>query len=125
MVIETRLSIRFTRLKQFDISKVIEESSALPLSNTMAAVDVGVRDVPPINDDLDELFNYDVDNDLLRELDTNMDVAPKQSTTSRVMEGGLDSGLGLDEEIKITKKRAPIAKLDETRYDLKAMSNLV
>ena len=90
----------------------------------MAAVDVGVRDVPPINDDLDELFNYDVDNDLLRETDTNMDVAPKQSTTSREKDGILD-GLGLDEEIKVTKKRAPIAKLDENRYGFEDLINVV
>ncbi|KAG8530064.1 uncharacterized protein KY384_005546 [Bacidia gigantensis] len=80
----------------------------------MAAVDVGVRNAPPINDDLDNLFNYEVDNELLRDVDTNMDVTPKGQAKAKQQNssGGI---LGLDEEIKVTKKRAPIAKLDEAR----------
>lgn len=82
----------------------------------MAAVDIGARDVPPVLvDDLDNLFNYEVNDDLFRDVDTNMDVAPKQPPISRTDKGPFDSGLGLDEEIKVTKKRAPIAKLDEGR----------
>ena len=81
----------------------------------MAAVDVGARNVPPMDDDLDNLFNYEIDNDLLREVDTNMDAPPRQHSTSKATDGALEAGLGLDEEIKITRRRAPIPKLDENR----------
>ena len=80
----------------------------------MAAVDVGTRNAPPVNDDLDDLFNYDVDNDLFKEVDTNMDVAREQPIASRSKDLA-GSGLGLEKEIKVTKKRAPIPKLDESR----------
>ena len=95
-------------------SQPTNKGSLHSIQATMAAVDVGARDVPPINDDIDELFNYEVDNDLFQEVDTNMDVAPKQPS-ARTRDGTLEGGLGLDEEIKITKKRAPISKLDESR----------
>lgn len=81
----------------------------------MAAVDIGTRDAPLVNDDLDDLFNYNVDHDLFKEVDTNMDVAREQPIASRPKDLA-GSGLGLDEEIKVTKKRAPIAKLDESRF---------
>ena len=85
----------------------------------MAAVDIGARDVPPEPvDDLDNLFNYEVDNGLFQDVDTNMDIASKQPTASRTDKGAFGGSLGLDEEIKFTKKRAPIAKLDEARFVL-------
>jgi len=81
----------------------------------MAAVDVGAGGVP--GDDLDDLFDYNVDNDIFRDVDTNMDVPTNTFTTApRPDEKGFSSGLGLDEEIKVTKRRTPIAKLDENRY---------
>ena len=82
----------------------------------MATVDIGARSDPPTNDDLDNVFNYDIDNDLFKDVDTNMDVAPKQNTILRKEKDILSGGLGLDEEIKIRKKRKPVAKLDEDRY---------
>ena len=81
----------------------------------MAGVDIGARDNPPINDDLDNVFNYDVDNDLFKDVDINMDVAPKPTAGQNKERAPFSGGLGLDEEIKVSKKRAPIAKLDETR----------
>lgn len=81
----------------------------------MAAVDIGARDNPPINDDLDNVFNYDVDNDLFKDVDISMDVAPKPTTGQNNEKGLFSGGLGLDEEIKVRKKRAPVAKLDENR----------
>lgn len=82
----------------------------------MAAVDVGTRNAPPANDDLDDIFNnYEVDPALFQDVDTNMDVAPKQPATHKSKDNVFDGGLGLDEEVKVTKKRAPIAKLDEAK----------
>jgi replication fork protection complex subunit Csm3/Swi3 len=64
-------------------------------------------------DDLDDLFDYDVNrDDVLRDVDPNMDapIVPKLS-------GGKENalGLGIDEEIKIIKQRKPVPKLDEPR----------
>ena len=66
----------------------------------------------PTADIYDDLFDYDANiDDILPELDTNFDVPAKKS------QGAADAGasLGVDEDIKITKKRRPVAKLDETR----------
>lgn len=82
----------------------------------MAAVEVGARNGPPVNDDLDDIFNnYEVDPALFQDVDTNMDVAPKQPASHKPKNDFFDGGLGLDEEVTVTKKRAPIAKLDEAR----------
>lgn len=81
----------------------------------MAAVDVGTRNGPPLPaDDLDDLFDYDV-GDVFRDVDTNMDATTRAKTVTNgdVKENG--AGLGIDEEIKVVKKRAPVPKLDENR----------
>ncbi len=67
-------------------------------------------------DDLDDLFDYDVNMDLLRDVDTNMDApaAPKLPTKTSGKESAI--GLGIDEEIKVTKQRKPVPQLDEARY---------
>lgn len=61
-------------------------------------------------DELDDLFNYDVGLD---------EIVPDQnvSNTNTKPPGTGDSalGLGLDDEVKVTKKRLPVAKLDEAR----------
>ena len=81
----------------------------------MAPTDVGVRNVPPIDDLDDSLFDYDVD-DVFRDVDTNMDVlaVPKPAVAADGKENG--AGLGIDEEIKVAKKRSPVPKLDENRF---------
>lgn len=66
------------------------------------------------DNDLDSLFNYDIDNnDLFREIDTNIQAPENASAKRKATE--LGGGLGIDEEITITKKRKPVAKLDEAR----------
>jgi replication fork protection complex subunit Csm3/Swi3 len=77
--------------------------------------------VPAERDELDEIFNYDTNIDHildgLENGDYNTDSNNNYSNTNR--ENGMRSGpaqaLGIDEEIKITKQRKTIAKLDETR----------
>ena len=81
----------------------------------MAAVDVTARGDPPINDDLDDLFNFDVPGDLYKDVDTNMDIASAQPPSSTNARKNVDDTLGLDTEIKAKKQRQPIAKLDENR----------
>lgn len=65
-------------------------------------------------DALDDLLDYDVDrNDVFRDVDTNMDISKRLSPSARQTES--NPGLGIDEELKIAKRRKPIAKLDENR----------
>ena len=82
----------------------------------MAAVDVGARHVPPVPaaDHLDDLYNYDV-GDVFRDVNTNIDVSAQHQPAVKANGGEHIAGLGIDEEIKVTKKRAPVPKLDENR----------
>ena len=81
----------------------------------MAATDVVARKVPPIDDIDDSLFNYNV-GDVFRDVDTNMDVPAVQNAATRIDGKKNGTNLGIDEEIKVTKRRAPTAKLDENRF---------
>lgn len=60
----------------------------------------------PTADDLNDLFDYDIGLD---------EVVPDTNNTSKPSAPGDSAGLGLDEEVKVTKKRQPVAKLDEAR----------
>ena len=83
----------------------------------MAAVNVGAHNNPPVPaDDLDDLFDYDVPADIFQDVDTNMEV-PKRPAKAPLGDVSRENGggLGLDEEIKVTKKKAPVAKLDEDK----------
>ncbi len=83
----------------------------------MANVDIGTRNNPPVsNDDLDDLFDYSVPADIFQDVDTDMEV-PKRPAKAPLGDAGKEKigGLGIDEEIKVNKKRAPVAKLDEDR----------
>ena len=81
----------------------------------MAATDIGARNVAPAPaDDLDDLFDYDV-GDVFRDVDTNMDIPASGKSIGRPEAKENGAGLGIDEEIKVTKKRAPVPKLDEDR----------
>ncbi|KAJ5770786.1 uncharacterized protein N7511_002837 [Penicillium nucicola] len=62
----------------------------------------------PTND-LNDLFDYDVGLDEIV-LDKNTTSNTKPATA-----GDPALGLGLDEEVKVTKQRQPVAKLDESR----------
>lgn len=86
----------------------------------MAAVDVGAHDPPSagVADDLDDLVDYNIGN-VFRDVDTNMDVTPQQKVGARVDRQETAAGLGIDEEIKVTKKRVPVPKLDENRFAFK------
>lgn len=73
-----------------------------------------LRDDQPVSPNrADDLFDYDFGLDELLQETPNMpnNGAPMQSSAQD--ESGL--GLGLDEEVKVTKKRQPVAKLDESR----------
>jgi len=85
----------------------------------MAAVDLGARIAPDVAaaDDLDDLFDYNI-GDVFRDVDTNMDIPSQQKTAIRAELKENTIGLGIDEEIKVIKKRAPVPKLDEDRSAL-------
>ncbi|KAK4695410.1 replication fork protection complex subunit TIPIN/Csm3/Swi3, partial [Lecanoromycetidae sp. Uapishka_2] len=81
----------------------------------MAAMETSARNGPPTPaDDLDDLFDYDV-SDVFRDVDTNMDAPTRSKALSNGDGKENGAGLGIDEEIKVLKKRAPIPKLDESR----------
>lgn len=68
-------------------------------------------------DALDDLIDNDMNiNDIYRDVDTNMDVSARRKITSGADGVENSLGLGIDEEVKIVKKRKPVAKLDENRY---------
>lgn len=56
-----------------------------------------------------DLFDYDVG------LDELLQRAPTASSINAPT-GDSGLGLGLDEEVKVARKRQPVAKLDETRW---------
>lgn len=81
---------------------------------------------PITKNTVSDLFNYDIsdDDDPFKDIDEALRVRDDKHTLSpRAMKRKADIDkendiLGLDEEVKITKKRKPIAKLDETRFVL-------
>ncbi|KAJ5486340.1 hypothetical protein N7530_000640 [Penicillium desertorum] len=82
----------------------------------MANANVPERGSSPTAGDLNDLFDYDIGMDEIIP-DSNV-----PNTTSTKASGTGDSalGLGLDEEVKVAKKRQPVAKLDEGRADEQA-----
>lgn len=85
----------------------------------MARPEVGAASGAPQPDDLDALFEVDHGMDemfdaIRREKANkgNNTREPKEVTYGRTRPA---EALGIDEEVKITKKRAPVAKLDEAR----------
>ena len=76
---------------------------------------MATRNIPPIDDIDDSLFNYDV-GDAFRDVDTSMDVSLGQKPAIRTDGKKNGANLGIDEEIKVTKKRVPVPKLDENRF---------
>lgn len=73
---------------------------------------------------VDDLFNYDVGLDeIFQDKPTTTANANANANASKPATGDPTSlGLGLDEEVKVTKKRQPIPKLDEARYALQPLS---
>lgn len=71
---------------------------------------------------VDDLFDYDVD---MQEVFRNANVAIDVSTLEPrglLNSKNADPGLGIDEEIKVTKKRQPIPKLDDNRSRVQLVS---
>lgn len=84
----------------------------------MAAATAGRPAAAAPADDMDDLFDYNVNlDDIFRDVDTNMNVPARATNAAPPPAGRANSvGLGIDEEIKVRKARQPIAKLDEDRY---------
>jgi hypothetical protein len=84
---------------------------------------------PITRNTVSDLLNYDVSDDdgLFKDIDEALRLGDDKPILSpRAVKRKTGNGkendiLGLDEEVKITKKRKPIAKLDETRFVLLAM----
>lgn len=85
----------------------------------MATTTANPPAAPAAHDELDDLFDYNVTlDDVFRDVDTNMQAPTAQKATaipSRTKSSQKVDSLGIDEEVKVQKKRAPIPKLDEDR----------
>jgi replication fork protection complex subunit Csm3/Swi3 len=67
-------------------------------------------------DELDEVLGYDAE---MEEIFSNLhkpDNKERHDSTKERAASFEPENLGIDEEVKITKKRKPIAKLDSSRY---------
>lgn len=65
-------------------------------------------------DKIDDLFNYDVAmDDAFKSADIDDNALTNTGRNGNPI--GASAALGIDKELKITKQRQPIAKLDETR----------
>ncbi|KAL9013976.1 MAG: hypothetical protein Q9173_001359 [Seirophora scorigena] len=85
--------------------------SIAPTSTSIMAPEIPT---PPTGE-VDDLFDYDVN---IQEVFRNANVAMHVSTLEPkglLKSKNADSGLGIDEEIKVTKKRQPIPRLDDNR----------
>lgn len=67
-------------------------------------------------DTLEGLLDFDTNNDdIFRDVDISMDL-PSRRKSSPLAENSKDlSGLGIDEEVQVQKKRKPIVQLNEHR----------
>jgi replication fork protection complex subunit Csm3/Swi3 len=76
-----------------------------------------IRRSEELADDLHDLFDYDVCiSDIFMESQSKQNGnAPSSNSQNRVTSETAPLGLGLDEEVKVVRKRKPVAKLDETR----------
>ncbi|KAL4923266.1 Chromosome segregation in meiosis protein 3 [Aspergillus undulatus] len=74
---------------------------------------------PQPTDHVDDLFDYNVGlDDILQDINTNPINTNPSSTAAPKQSAPPDNAgvvLGLDEEVKVVKKRQPVAKLDENR----------
>ena len=83
----------------------------------MTATDAFRRGLPAVDDTDDSLFDYDV-GDAFRDVDTSMDVPAVHQPAIRINGKEDGASLGIDEEIKFTRKRVPVPKLDVNRFAL-------
>lgn len=99
------------QLCQLRYSPVVRDM-ATPAAKPVAA--------PVPRDELDDLFDYNVTlDDVFRDVDTNMHAPTAPRATAIPSRTKKDShkvdSLGIDEEVKVQRKRTPIPKLDEER----------
>ncbi|KAL8714999.1 MAG: hypothetical protein Q9220_000956 [cf. Caloplaca sp. 1 TL-2023] len=67
------------------------------------------------HDDVDDLFDYNVNmQDIFRDADVEMELPERPQAIESKTNNDV-RGLGIDEEVKVTKKRQPVPKLDEAR----------
>lgn len=67
-------------------------------------------------DTLDDLLDFDTNNnDIFRDVDISMDLPSRGKSSLRAENSKDVSGLGIDEEIQVQKKRKPVVRLDEHR----------
>jgi hypothetical protein len=75
----------------------------------------------PTGNEIDDLFDYDPGiDDVFRDIDTNMDVPATTGKGDRSTgRAGTNNsaGLGIDEEVQITRKKRVNVKLDEKRCE--------
>ena len=73
----------------------------------------------PDNEDLDDLFNYDVGiEDILNEASKTNDASSSNNQNKAAPTKNTSDVLGLDEEVVVEKKRKPTVKFDEARWDM-------
>lgn len=70
----------------------------------------------PTRDTVDALFDETDEEDPFRDFDFDADTRTLQKRKADSDSDKENGDLGVDEQIKITKKRKPTAKLDEDRY---------
>lgn len=81
----------------------------------MAPLNAPRAPASPSFDGNDDLFNSADIDEIFREVDTSTKIDIHAANPSK--NDSKDSGatLGIDEEVKVSKKRKPIAKLDDAR----------
>ena len=77
----------------------------------MAPADPPTRDIPS-DDELDAILNGTLGG---QDIFDTTNVQAQERTSKPQKQGANDAGLGIDEEIKVVKKRQPIPKLNEDR----------
>jgi replication fork protection complex subunit Csm3/Swi3 len=81
----------------------------------MAPLNASRAPASPSFDDNDDLFNSADIDEIFREVDTSTKIDIHDTKPSKNDSKDLGATLGIDEEVKVTKKRKPIAKLDDAR----------
>lgn len=99
-----------------DILTILLQNSLSAFNQKRIRMPSRVSPPPAQGDELDDLFNYDAGmDDVFKDLDgTKKGSSRQESTNSRTATSNA-AALGIDEEIKVAKKRQPIAKLDDAR----------
>lgn len=101
---------KFYIFNGFSINKSTPTLACFPERVHLPTMDIP-EERPNSPTNLDDLFDYDVG---LEDIFQGKDNTSNNDTTKSAGDPS-SLGLGLDEEVKITKKRQPVAKLDETR----------